>query len=72
MRIKVLHSEHPDVATSYNNVGGAYFYLGDYVNALKYWKRALEISESVLGNDHPDTILLKEAVDNLKILLLMK
>ena len=29
-RRKVLGEDHPDVATSLNNVGGTYFALGEY------------------------------------------
>ena len=47
--------EHPDTASSYNNIGNLYADLGDYDKALEYYKLALDIKEKVLGKEHPDT-----------------
>ena len=47
--------EHPSTATSYNNIGLTYDYLGDYTKALEYLQKALDIREKVLGKEHPDT-----------------
>jgi tetratricopeptide (TPR) repeat protein len=44
------------LAALYNNIGLTISNtLGDYAIALEYQKRALEIRESVLGKNHPDT-----------------
>ena len=53
---KVLGPEHPDVATSYNNIGFVSASQGDYVKAVEYFKRALSILEKVLGPEHPDVV----------------
>ncbi len=42
---------------SYNNLGLAYNNKGDYEKAIEYYQKALEIEESKLGRDHPDTAL---------------
>ena len=55
IREKVLGTEHPDTATSYNNIGMIYSHMGDYERALEYYQKALEIREAVLGTEHPDT-----------------
>ncbi len=52
---KVLGSEHPDTAMSYNNIGGVYDDMGNYTKALKYYGKALAIREKVLGTAHPET-----------------
>lgn len=49
------HGEaHPDVATSYNNIGFVYHEQGNYPKALEYLNKALEIWLNVLGENHPD------------------
>ena len=55
IREKVLGTEHPDTATSYNNIGGVYNHMGDYDKALEYYGKALAIREKVLGTEHPST-----------------
>ena len=45
---------HPDVATSYNNIGIIYDSQGDYAKALEYFNKSLEIQLPVLGERHPD------------------
>ncbi len=50
-----LGTEHPDTATSYNNIGLVYQEQGDYTKALEYLFKALAIKEKVLGMEHPDT-----------------
>ena len=49
------HGEHhPDVATSYNNIGYVYSARGDYSRALEMYERSLEILKSVYGEHYPD------------------
>ena len=55
IREKVLGAEHPDTATTYNNIAGVYDSQGDYPKALEWYNKALAISEKVLGAEHPDT-----------------
>ena len=54
IREKVLGKEHPDTATSYNNIGLVYGTKGDYDKALEYYFKAKDIYEKVLGKEHPD------------------
>lgn len=42
-------------AWSYNNIGIAFYSLGEYSQALDYYTKALEIRKKKLGINHPDT-----------------
>jgi tetratricopeptide (TPR) repeat protein len=55
IREKGLGTEHPDTATTYNNIAGVYQAQGDYDKALEWYKKALAIKEKVLGTEHPHT-----------------
>ena len=58
--------EHPDLATSYNNIGVVYYHKGDYESALDYFQKALAIREKVLGVDHPRTIYVRNNIEETK------
>ena len=58
IREKIQGTEHPDIATTYNNIGSVYWNRGkqgDYDKALEYYEKALKIREKVLGTEHPNT-----------------
>jgi tetratricopeptide (TPR) repeat protein len=55
IRERVLGEEHPDTATSYNNLAHLYQSMGDYAKALPLYEKALAICERVLGEEHPST-----------------
>ena len=57
IREKVLGPQHPDVATTLNNLAVLYDSMGDYEKALPLYQRALEICEKVLG---PNTHMLQQ------------
>ena len=46
--------DHPFVATTLSWIANSYQALGDYDNAIKFARRALEIRERLLG-DHQET-----------------
>ena len=54
IREKVLGKEHPDVATSINNLATLYQAMRSYSQAELLYQRSLAIREKVLGKDHPD------------------
>ncbi|MBW4651003.1 MAG: tetratricopeptide repeat protein [Kastovskya adunca ATA6-11-RM4] len=62
---KVLGQEHPDVATSLNNLANLYKEMGNYSTAEPLYQRALAILEKVLGQAHPDVAL---TLNNLALL----
>jgi tetratricopeptide (TPR) repeat protein len=54
IREKVLPPDHPDLASSYNNLAATYGALGQNDKQLAYHQKALAIREKVLPPDHPD------------------
>ncbi|MBE9005109.1 tetratricopeptide repeat protein [Fortiea sp. LEGE XX443] len=54
IREKVLGKEHPDVASSLNNLALLYDSQGNYQQAEPLYLRSLAILEKVLGKEHPD------------------
>ncbi len=57
--------EHPDVATSLNNLAELYRAQGQYANAQPLYQRALAIREKALGPEHPD---VAQSLNNLALL----
>jgi len=55
IRESVLGKNHPDTASTYNNIALVYNHLGDYPKALDWYFKALPVRESVLRKNHPDT-----------------
>jgi len=53
IREQVLGKEHPDYATSLNNLAMLYNSQGKYEEALPLYQEALKIYEQVLGKYHP-------------------
>jgi tetratricopeptide (TPR) repeat protein len=52
---QVLGEDHPDTATSYNNVAFILNAQGKYAEAGPLFQKALDIRRQVLGENHPDT-----------------
>jgi tetratricopeptide (TPR) repeat protein len=50
---KALGAEHPEVATTLNNLAGLYHAQGKYAEAEPLYRRDLAISEKALGPEHP-------------------
>ncbi len=59
---KVLPADHPDLATSINNLGFDRYRLGQYEEAEALYQRALDIRERVLPENHP---AIADTVNNL-------
>ncbi|MBQ6168075.1 MAG: DUF2225 domain-containing protein [Muribaculaceae bacterium] len=55
MSEKLYGTDSKEIATSYNNIGLAYWDQGEYGKALEFHKKALDIDEKKLGKEHPDT-----------------
>ena len=45
---EVLPENHPAIAASYNNVGVAYYELGEHKKALEYYHKILSIQNDIL------------------------
>ena len=49
------YSPHPDIASSYNNIGNVYQSQGNYSSALEYHRKSLDIRLEIHGDSpHPD------------------
>jgi tetratricopeptide (TPR) repeat protein len=57
IREKALRGDHPNVATSLNNLALLYANQGRYADAEPLYQRALAIWEKALGRDHPDVAI---------------
>jgi CHAT domain-containing protein/Tfp pilus assembly protein PilF len=65
LRENALGRDHPDVATSLNNLAFLYVRQGRYAEAEPLYQRSLAIREKALGRDHPDVAI---SLNNLAIL----
>ena len=63
---KALGPDHPDTATSLNNLAVLLRAQGDFAAARPLFERALAICEKALGPDHPNTAA---SLNNLAVLL---
>jgi tetratricopeptide (TPR) repeat protein len=54
LREQALGPDHPNVATSLNNLAELYRAQGQYAKAKPLYRRSLAIREKALGPDHPD------------------
>ena len=52
---RLLSDDHPDTASSYNNLAVNLDAQGKYAQAQPLYEKALEIHRRVLTDDHPDT-----------------
>lgn len=51
-----MGEKHPNVATSYDNIGAVYNCLGDYIKAIECYKEALAIYTEFFGTDAKERI----------------
>ncbi|AVH69485.1 tetratricopeptide repeat protein [Nostoc sp. 'Lobaria pulmonaria (5183) cyanobiont'] len=51
-----LGLEHPDVATSLNNLAELYHSIGRYSEAEALYQQALSLRKRLLGDNHPDVV----------------
>jgi CHAT domain-containing protein/tetratricopeptide (TPR) repeat protein len=65
IRKKVLGNEHPDVASSLNNLAALYTSQGRYSEAEPLYRQALEMRKRLLGNERP---LVASSLNNLAAL----
>ncbi len=66
LRQRLLGEEHPDVATTYNNLAELYYSQGRYSEAEALFQKALEIAELSLAVDHPHTAIIRENLKSLR------
>lgn len=62
IREKALGPDHPDIASTLNNLAILAYYEGDYAAAVRLMRRALTISEQRLGPQHPNTVNSRQSL----------
>ncbi len=62
---KRLGEEHPDVATSLNNLASLYYFQGKYSEAEPLYQHTLQLTQRLLGEEHPD---VASSLNNLALL----
>ncbi|WP_293044606.1 CHAT domain-containing protein [Moorena sp. SIO1F2] len=65
IRQQVLGEEHPDVATSLNNLAQLYSRQGRYQEAEPLYQQSLDLRKRLLGEEHPD---VATSLNNLAVL----
>ena len=50
-----MGENHPDYATTLNNLADLYVNMGRYARAEPMYREALAIRKKTLGEDHPST-----------------
>lgn len=63
----MLGEEHPDTATSYNNLAGLYYDQGRYEIAITYSYKAFKILVSKLGMNYPNTQIVYKNFERIYI-----
>jgi hypothetical protein len=59
----VLGPEHPNTATSLNNVGSLLRDQGGLAGARSYYERAFRVFQSGLGEVHPSTQMVRRNLE---------
>jgi tetratricopeptide (TPR) repeat protein len=57
IRRRLLSDDHPDTATSYENMAHIRNSLGKFAEAQPLYEKALALRRRLLGDDHPDTAM---------------
>ena len=63
---KTFGHDHPNTATSYNNLAAVYHDQGEMAEAELFYKRAVQINEKAFGEDHPN---VARGLSNLALVL---
>ncbi|WP_442949689.1 tetratricopeptide repeat protein [Nostoc sp.] len=66
MTKRLLGDEHPDVASSLNNLAALYDSQGRYSDAEPFYIQAVAIAEKQLGANHPNTITFRKNLEYLR------
>ena len=66
LRKQLLGVNHPDTATSFNNLAFLYYSQGKYEEAEPLYIQALQIAEGVLGVNHPNTVTIRGNLECLR------
>jgi hypothetical protein len=66
MRQRLLGDEHPNVATSLNNLALLYAHQEHFEKAVPLLEQAVQILRQLLGEEHPSTQILHQTLAQVK------
>jgi tetratricopeptide (TPR) repeat protein len=66
LRQRLLGENHPDLATSLNNLALLYKSQGRYTEAEPLYLQALELRQRLLGENHPNTVSCRKSLQILR------
>jgi tetratricopeptide (TPR) repeat protein len=66
IRRQSLPPNHPELSTSYFNIGLLYENMGEYLKASPFYELAVNIGQQSLPPNHPDFKKLKNSMDRIK------
>ena len=58
----VLRCNHPNLATTYCNIGSVHYTLGDFPTASSHYKQALHIRQNALPSNHPEQVTVFKCI----------
>jgi tetratricopeptide (TPR) repeat protein len=66
LRKRLLGENHPDVSSSLNGLAKLYNSQGKYEEAEPLYLQALAIAEQALGENHPNTVKIRESLQKMR------
>ena len=69
IQLNKLGKDHPDVASSYNNIGSIYAEQGKYDKAFEYYNKAFKSFKKRFGTRHSHTTDTLQAMIRIKTYL---
>ena len=66
LSLSIYGEYHPNISVIYENLAYVYNSIGDQSRNLEYLEKAFDISKEILGEDHFDTLQLKENIAAVK------
>lgn len=63
IQLLLVRNENFIRETTYSNIGEAYEFLGKYNKALEYYSKELNLRLRLLGDNHPDTKLIRDKIE---------
>ena len=61
---KMLGPDHPEVATTLNNLAGLYKAMGSFEKAANLYEKSLIVMARVFGPKHPNTAIVRANRDS--------
>jgi len=63
---KILSANDPGLVHTYNDIAVVYHHMGDYSEALSFWKRAVTVGECSLPENDPILLTYRKNIEILR------